>query len=74
MKSEESVSSVILLVSVSSFLMLKSGWASAALVVGFESLWSIDYTDAGATSVGVVGVPFDAESMRFIAEVPSLAV
>ena len=42
------------------------GWLRITLV--------IDYTDAGATSVGVAGVIFDAESMRFIAEVPSLAV
>ena len=30
--------------------------------------------DAGATSSGFVGVPFDAEAMRGISEVPSLAV
>ena len=35
------------------------GWFRITLV--------IDYTNAGATSVGVVGVPFDMESMRVVA-------
>ena len=32
------------------------------------------HADGGETSVGGVGVPFDAEAMRGIAEVPSLDV
>ena len=34
----------------------------------------IEHTDAGATLVSSVGVPFDEEAMRGIAEVPSLDV
>ena len=42
------------------------GWIGITLV--------LQHAYAGATSVGGVSVPFDAEKMRGVEEVPSLAV
>ena len=42
------------------------GWIGIALV--------FQHADAGATSVGGVGVPFDAKAMRGVAELTSLSV
>ena len=74
MTSEESVALEMPLVSVSAWLLLESGGSSAALEVGFGLDLVIQHTDAGATSVGILGVPFDEDAIRGITEVPSISV